>query len=94
MNSSRGIQLLLSVVFALVCTTPATCVAFDTNGLVAWWTANGHAQDAAGSHSGALSGGVGFASGVQGQAFSFNGTDSYVQVSDVPDLRVKSCILG
>ena len=92
LNFSRGIQLLLSVVFALICTTPATCVAFDTNGLVAWWTANGHAQDAAGSHSGTLSGGVEFASGVQEQAFSFNGTDSYVQVPDAPDLRPTSAL--
>lgn len=92
MKSSRNIQSLLSVVFALICTAPATCAAFDTNGLVAWWTANGNAQDAAGSHSGTLSGGVEFVAGVQGQAFSFNGTDSYVQVSDAPDLRPTSAL--
>lgn len=79
-------------VFGLVCANPATCVAIDTNGLVAWWTADGNALDAAGSHSGTLSGGVVFAPGVQGQAFSFNGTDSYVQVPDAPDLHLPSTL--
>jgi len=64
----------------------------DTNGLVAWWTADGNALDAAGSHSGTLSGGVAFAPGVQGQTFSFNGTDSYVQVPDAPDLHLTSAL--
>ncbi|MEI6194665.1 MAG: hypothetical protein WCS42_10075 [Verrucomicrobiota bacterium] len=61
--------------------TPAPGGAFDTNGLVAWWPADGNAQDAAGSHPGTVSGGGEFVTGVQGQAFSFNGTDSYVQVA-------------
>ena len=83
---------LLFAILGLVCANPATCVAMDTIGLVAWWTAEGNALDAAGSHSGTLSGGVAFAPGVQGQAFSFNGTDSYVQVPDAPDLHLTSAL--
>ena len=51
-----------------------TCEA-NAAGLVAFWSANGHAQDPVGGNDGAMTN-VGFASGVDGQAFSFNGTAS------------------
>jgi len=53
-------------------------------GLVAWWRAEGNAQDSVGDNNGTLAGGAGFASGVVGEAFSFNGTSSCVSIPDSP----------
>jgi hypothetical protein len=58
------------------------------SGLVSWWAAQGDALDSIGSNPGVLHNGVGFASGEVGQAFSFNGTNSYVEVPDSPSLRL------
>src|SRR5581483_9758366 len=50
------------------------------SGLVAWWPAEGNANDAVGTNNGALVGGASFTSGEVGQAFNFNGTSQYVQI--------------
>src|SRR5207249_5017992 len=57
------------------------------SGLVSWWRAEGSASDSADSNNGVLQGGATFAQGEVGQAFSFNGTDSSIQVADAPNLR-------
>lgn len=49
----------------------ADCVP-SPSGLVAWWRAEGDASDSAGNNAGTPVGGVTFASGHVGQAFSFN----------------------
>ena len=41
-----------------------------------------------GTNNGALEGGVAFVAGKVGQAFSFNGTDGYVEVPDAPSLQL------
>jgi hypothetical protein len=51
-------------------------------GLVGWWTADGHANDLAGNNQGALHGGVTFAPGEVGQAFSLDGAGGYVEVGN------------
>jgi serine/threonine protein kinase len=57
-------------------------------GLVAWWSAEGNANDVIGGNNGTVYNGVGYAAGEVGHAFSFNGTNSYVQVPDAPALRL------
>ena len=65
----------------------ADCVS-PPAGLVAWWPGQGHANDIGGTNNGVLEGGAAFAAGEVGQAFSFNGTNSYVEVPDSPTLRL------
>jgi hypothetical protein len=57
-------------------------------GLVSWWRGEGNALDQVGGNNGVLLNGVGFDAGAVGQAFRFNGTDSYVEVPDSPALRL------
>jgi hypothetical protein len=57
-------------------------------GMVAWWRAEGDANDAANGNSGALFNGATFAPGELGQAFAFNGGSNYVEVPDSPVLRL------
>ncbi|MCX6926466.1 MAG: immunoglobulin domain-containing protein, partial [Verrucomicrobia bacterium] len=58
------------------------------SGLVSWWQAEGNGSDTVGGNNGALSNGVTFVAGRVGQAFNFNGFNSYVQVPDSPALRL------
>ncbi|MFY9561698.1 MAG: LamG-like jellyroll fold domain-containing protein [Terriglobales bacterium] len=51
---------------------------------VAWWSADSTANDIAGGNNGALQNGASYASGIAIQAFSFNGTSQWVNVSDNP----------
>jgi hypothetical protein len=55
----------------------SSCVASSPN---AWWRGEGNATDASGAHNGALQGGVTFAAGKVGQAFSLDGVSGYVSV--------------
>jgi hypothetical protein len=72
---------LLTVVLPPPCAPPPS-------GLVSWWRAETNALDEVGGNNGSLHNGVGFASGEVGQAFSFNGSNSYVEVPDSPALRL------
>ena len=58
------------------------------SGLVSWWPGEGNASDSAGTNNGISHGDVTFVPGEVGQAFCFNGTDSYVEVQDAPCLRM------
>jgi hypothetical protein len=58
---------------------PPTCVT-PPSGMISWWPGDGNANDVVGSNSGTIVGGVSFAAGEVGQAFSFNGTIQYVDV--------------
>jgi hypothetical protein len=51
-----------------------------TQGLLAWWPGDGDANDVLGSNNGRLNGGAGFAAGILGQAFDFNGTNDYLEL--------------
>jgi len=59
-------------------------------GLVAWWPGDGTANDIAGINNGSLHNGATFAPGKVGQAFSFNGTSSYIRIADNPSLHFTS----
>jgi Concanavalin A-like lectin/glucanases superfamily/FG-GAP-like repeat/IPT/TIG domain len=58
------------------------------SGLVSWWKGESNALDSVSGNNGTLQGGVTFAAGEAGQAFSFNGSNSYVLVADAPALRL------
>src|SRR5688572_1139661 len=64
---------------------PTNCVAVSSE-LVAWWRAEGNANDAGndptGAHDGQLLFGATFAQGRTGQAFSFDGVRSRVNIPD------------
>jgi hypothetical protein len=60
-------------------------------GLVSWWRGDGNASDARGGNNGTLVGGVTYAAGKVGQAFSFTGTGQ-VQVADAPNLDLTSAV--
>src|SRR5262245_27957445 len=52
-------------------------------GLVGWWPGDGNANDIAGTNHGSLQGGAtANAVGMAGSAFSFDGTNRYVQIPD------------
>ena len=59
------------------CVTPPS-------GIVAWWPANGNANDIIGGNNGVLMGGATYAGGRVAQAYSLNGVNGYVQVPDSP----------
>lgn len=56
-----------------------TCVA-PPAGLVAWWTADGNANDLISGYNGTMMNHTTFAEGMIGKAFSFDGSDDYVSI--------------
>jgi len=55
--------------------------------MVGWWPGDGTAEDIRGGNNGTLQGGATFATGLVGQAFSFNGTSSTVEIANTPNLN-------
>jgi hypothetical protein len=65
-----------------------------TSGLVGWWRANGDATDSSGNgHNGALQGGMGFTTGVYGQAFN-SSAGKRVFVPDSPAFQLTSMTIA
>jgi len=56
-------------------------------GLISWYKADGNAKDSRGHNNGTIYGGVSYAAGNPGKAFSFDGSTGYVSVGDPSDLR-------
>jgi RHS repeat-associated protein len=62
------------------CTGPAS-------GIISWWPGDGNANDIVSTNNGVLEGGAtANAVGVVGSAFSFDGTNGYVEILDAPSL--------
>jgi hypothetical protein len=57
-----------------------------SNGRVSCWKGEGNANDSVGTNHGSLMNGATFAEGIDGQAFSFDGSDDFVLVGDTPSL--------
>src|SRR5207244_3547852 len=68
---------------------PTNCVPAPS-GLVSWWRAEGTAVDAVDGNHGLTQGGLAFASGQAGAAFSFNGTNAAVIITASSNLNVGS----
>jgi RHS repeat-associated protein len=68
---------ILFAVAGLAQTNP--CVSPPAN-LVAWWPGDGNASDIAGTNNGSFTNGVTFSQGEVAQAFSFDGTNGYVEI--------------
>jgi Lysophospholipase L1 and related esterases len=65
----------------------ATCTPAAT-GLIGWWPGDGNANDLIGANNASLQGGaIATATGLDGLAFNFDGTNAYVQIPDSPSLR-------
>jgi hypothetical protein len=58
---------------------PVVCVPPPV-GLMGWWRAEGNTSDSFGTNTGTLLGGAGFAAGLVGQAFIFDGVDDSVRI--------------
>jgi hypothetical protein len=71
----------------------------DPMGMVGWWPGDGSAKDIVSNNNGMLLGGAtANAPGVVGSAFSFDGTNGYVQIPDspafhLPNLTVEAWVL-
>jgi hypothetical protein len=63
------------------------------SGAVDWYHAEGNADDSVGSHHGVANGGLSYAAGQTGQAFSFNGVNSYVELGTFFNLQSFSIVL-
>lgn len=55
-------------------------------GLVAWWSGEGNANDIIGTNHGTLMNGAAFADGIVGQCFSLDGIDDFLLVPDAPEV--------
>ena len=66
--------------------TPVPAAIQSADGLVAYWPADGNTNDYAGDHHGTLRNGATFAPGKVRQAFSFDGLDDRIDVSNAANL--------
>src|SRR5207244_6413313 len=74
-------------VIATLTVIPPDCLA-ASSGLAGWWPGDGNGNDIVGVNNGALLGGATVtAAGVVNSAFSFDGTNAYVQIPDAPELK-------
>ena len=72
----------------LLVVVPVAACAAAADGLVGWWPGDGSANDMVGNNNGTLQGGAtASAAGIVGPAFSFDGTNGYVQIPDSPALK-------
>jgi hypothetical protein len=67
-------------------TAQQTCLQ-PPQGIVSWWQAEGDAMDFVGLNHGSLENGAGFAVGMVGQAFQFDGVNDFVRVPNAPSLN-------
>jgi|GEM_PF-619849 len=74
----------LTVIEGAACVLPP-CVP-PPSGMVGWWPGDGNANDIVGGNNGTPVNGAGFAPGIVGQAFSFNGANQTVTVPSSPSL--------
>jgi hypothetical protein len=87
LSSGLGAVLLAFLTVPLA-SAQTNCVSVP-NEVVGWWPGDGGANDLSGlGNDGALKNSVGFVPGEVGNAFSFNGSTSYIEVPDSASLRI------
>ena len=86
----RRFNLMVMVLFSVLLFTEGAALSansFDPN--VSWWKGENNATDSIGSNNGTLHGGITFAAGRVGQAFSFDGsTAQYVSIPSTASLNI------
>ncbi len=75
--------LFLGLIFSPATVNADNCLT-PPPGLISWWKGDGNAADYVAGDNGVLVNGAGYAPGKVSQAFSFNGTNQYVQVAYNP----------
>ncbi len=64
----------------------STCTA-PPQGILSWWSGDGHPFDLVGENDATLTNGATYASGMVGRAFSFDGVDDYLSVPNSASLQ-------
>lgn len=82
----------LQLVYSQEVNTNSGSCSTPPSGMVGWWRGEGDAMDSVGGNNGTLNNGVGFAAGEVGTAFSFNGINQFVQVSNSPALNLTNAL--
>ena len=87
-NLSTGLKATITISNSTGVSTnePDTCTP-PPSGIVGWWPGNGNAVDIFGGNNATIEGNVTFAAGEVGQAFNFNGTNGYIQLSGNYDVN-------
>lgn len=80
-HDSTGLAATITKVSDLACTLPPA-------GMVAWWTADGTANDSIGGNNGTMLGGTAFAPGMVGQAFRFTADSDSIALGNPPALQL------
>ena len=94
-TSSSGLLATICLFFICFESLRADCVTAPSQ-LVSWWRAENSAFDQVGTNHGAILNGATFASGLVGQAFSFDGVNDYIEVGggfDLDDLTLEAWVL-
>jgi hypothetical protein len=84
-----GLVLLLTFTLTGQASAQGTCVP-PLKGLVSWWPGDGDTNDIQGNNLGTLQNGATFAPGLVGQAFSLDGVNNFIQVSDNANLKLSA----
>src|SRR5258706_8636932 len=88
-----GFAGLLFGIISATCLPAAAQYSPPASGLVGWWRGEGNVSDSADSHHGALEGGMGFTSGVVGQAY-LAGSNERAFVHDNAAFELTSLSIG
>jgi len=84
---TNSVGAVTSAVATLTVVLPDNCIG-SPSGLVGWWPGEGNASDISGVNNGTLQGGATASVAARvGLGFTFDGTNSYVQIPDSPALR-------
>jgi hypothetical protein len=85
---SNAVNPLASTNVTLAVVPPPPCVTAPAD-IVSWWPAEGNALDIANTNDGVVENDVAYGPGEDGQAFVFNGGDSYINIGNPTSLQLQ-----